>query len=418
MMLAVLALRSLWSRSVSVLLTVLGIAVSSALIVAVDRVRSETRTNFTQTIAGTDLVVGARTSPVQLLLYTVFRIGDPTNTIRWVSFEKISSHPKVAWAVPISLGDSHRGFRVLATNDGYFEHLRYGDEQKLLLEEGELFGDVFAAVLGAEVAATLGYQIGDPIVVAHGARDDGLSRHDDHPFRVSGILKPTGTPVDRTAHITLTAMEAIHVGWEGGVRTQASMAHAQQALPDLKPKTITAFLLGLDRKMDVFLLQRAINTFRDEPLLAILPGVALQSLWDLFGTAETALVIVTAMTMVTGVIGMVVGVLATLNERRREMAVLRAVGARPLDIFGLLLFESCFLAAVGVVVGFLMLTLVLNLLGAVFAQEFGMLPSAGFPSSREAVLLGVLALSGSIAGLLPALRAYRLSVHDGLHAGG
>lgn len=417
MTLTALALRSLWSRRVSVLLTVLGIAVSSALIIAVDRVRSETRTNFTQTIAGTDLVVGARTSPVQLLLYTVFRIGDPTNTIRWSSFEKISAHPKIAWAVPLSLGDSHRGFRVLATNAAYFEHLRYGNEQELLFASGERFVDTLDAVLGAEVAATLGYQVDDQIVVAHGARDDGLSRHDDHPFRISGILKPTGTPVDRTVHITLAGMEAIHVGWEGGIRTPSGKGHGRDSLPDLQPKTITAFFLGLDRKMDVFLLQRAINTFRDEPLLAILPGVALQSLWDLFGTAESALVIVTAMTMLTGVIGMVVGVLATLNERRREMAVLRAVGARPFDIFGLLVLESSVLASVGVVVGFLILTLVLNLLGAAFAQEFGVLPSAGLPSSREAILLGVLALSGSVAGLLPALRAYRLSVHDGLHAG-
>jgi len=412
-----LALHSLWNRKMTVALTILGIAVSSALIVAVDRVRIETRTSFTQTIAGTDLVVGARTSPVQLLLYTVFRIGDPTNSIRWSSFEKISAHPKVAWAVPLSLGDSHRGFRVLGTSVAYFEHLRYGDDRPLVLAQGKPFDGVFDAVIGAEVAETLGYRVGDPIVVAHGARDDGLSRHDDHPFSVSGILKATGTPVDQTVHVTLAGIEAIHVGWEGGVRPSASMEGAELVPAALQPKTITAFLLGLDRKMDVFLLQRAINQFRDEPLLAILPGVALQSLWDLFGTAESALVIVTGLTMVTGVIGMVVGVLATLNERRREMAVLRTVGARPTDIFGLFLLESSFVAIAGVVLGFLMLSFALLFLGGLFEEQFGILPGVGLPSRREVVLLTVLASSGAMAGLIPALQAYRLSVHDGLHAG-
>ena len=412
-----LALHSLWNRKMTVALTILGIAVSSALIVAVDRVRIETRTSFTQTIAGTDLVVGARTSPVQLLLYTVFRIGDPTNSIRWSSFEKISAHPKVAWAVPLSLGDSHRGFRVLGTSVAYFEHLRYGDDRPLVLAQGKPFDGVFDAVIGAEVAQTLGYRVGDPIVVAHGARDDGLSRHDDHPFSVSGILKATGTPVDQTVHVTLAGIEAIHVGWEGGVRPSARMESAELVPAALQPKTITAFLLGLDRKMDVFLLQRAINQFRDEPLLAILPGVALQSLWDLFGTAESALVIVTGLTMVTGVIGMVVGVLATLNERRREMAVLRTVGARPTDIFGLFLLESSFVAIAGVVLGFLMLSFALLFLGGLFEEQFGILPGVGLPSRREVVLLTVLALSGAMAGLIPALQAYRLSVHDGLHAG-
>ena len=368
-----LALHSLWNRKMTVALTILGIAVSSALIVAVDRVRIETRTSFTQTIAGTDLVVGARTSPVQLLLYTVFRIGDPTNSIRWSSFEKISAHPKVAWAVPLSLGDSHRGFRVLGTSVAYFEHLRYGDDRPLVLAQGKPFDGVFDAVIGAEVAQTLGYRVGEPIVVAHGARDDGLSRHDDHPFSVSGILKATGTPVDQTVHVTLAGIEAIHVGWEGGVRPSVRMESAELVPAALQPKTITAFLLGLDRKMDVFLLQRAINQFRDEPLLAILPGVALQSLWDLFGTAESALVIVTGLTMVTGVIGMVVGVLATLNERRREMAVLRTVGARPTDIFGLFLLESSFVAIAGVVLGFLMLSFALLFLGGLFEEQFGIL---------------------------------------------
>jgi putative ABC transport system permease protein len=224
-MLTRLTARSLWNRRMAVGLTVAGIALSTALILGVERVRVETRESFTSTISGTDLIVGARTSPVQLLLYSVFRIGDATNNLEWASFEKISRHPRIDWAIPIALGDSHRGYRVIGTTEAYLQHFRYGRDQTLGFARGQGFQGVFDAVLGAQVADALGYDVGDAIVVAHGARDDGLSLHDDLPFTVSGILRPTGTPVDRAVHITLKGVTAIHMGWESGTRNRRPHAH-------------------------------------------------------------------------------------------------------------------------------------------------------------------------------------------------
>jgi putative ABC transport system permease protein len=402
-----------------VLLAIFGIALSVTMILGVERIRQETRQNFINTVAGTDLIVGGRTSPVQLLLYSVFRIGDPTAGITWPSFEKITRHPMVAWAVPVSLGDSHRGFRVVGTTRSYFEHLQHGDGKNLLFAAGAPFEDRFEAVIGAEVASALGYSMDATITVAHGTRDDGLSRHAGLPFSVTGILARSGTPADRSLFVTLDAIEAIHVGWESGIRVaEAELSAVEAVHAELEPDSVTAFFMGLKRRSDVLQMQRAINGFPDEPLLAILPGVALNELWRLFSTAELALIGVAAMTVATGLIGMVVTLLTTLNERRREMAVMRAVGASPRDVFGLFAMESVLIGLGGAVVGYGLLTLTLTLANPLLGSGFGLQFSAGWPSAREAVLLLLVLALAAFTGCLPAWRAYRLSLQDGLNASG
>jgi putative ABC transport system permease protein len=414
-----IGLASLNSRRVSVGLTVVGIAMSVAMILGVDRIRVETRENFTQTVAGTDLIVGARTSPVQLLLYSVFRIGDATANLSYESFEKISRHPAIAWAVPISLGDSHRGYRVVGTTTEYFDHIRYGRDQSLTFGSGEAFHARFEAVLGSEVARALDYEVGVQMVIAHGTRDDGLSGHESLPFRVSGVLTPTGTPVDRAVHIRLDAVEAIHVGWESGVRipdAELDADHAEHA--ELHPGAISAFFLGLERRSDALVLQRAINVFPDEPLSAILPGVALNSLWGLFGGFEVGLLVVAAMTVATGLIGMIVGLSTTLSERRREMAVLRSVGARPLDIFSLFVMESILIGVAGALAGYLLLNGALLIANPILAAELGIRFSVGMPAVRELALLLLVTGLAFVTGALPAWQAYRISLHDGLDPSG
>lgn len=414
-----LGVKSLISRRVAVSLTIVGVALSVAMILGVERIRLETRENFTQTVSGTDLIVGARTSPVQLLLYSVFRIGDATANLSYASYEKISRHPTIAWAVPISLGDSHRGYRVVGTTDAYFEHIRHGRDQSLEFAAGQAFAGRFEAVLGAEVARALGYALGSEIVIAHGARDDGLSGHDHLPFTVVGVLAPTGTPVDRSVHISLEAVEAIHVGWESGVRVphaELDADHAEHA--ELHPESISAFFLGLNRRSDALTLQRAINGFPEEALSAILPGVALNSLWGLFGGVELGLLGVAAMTVVTGLIGMVVGLTSTLNERRREMAILRSVGARPSDIFGLFILEAGIIGATGAIAGYLLLSLVLLLANPMLAAEVGIRFSVAIPAARELMLMAAVFGLALLTGCLPAWQAYRQSLHDGLDAQG
>jgi len=410
-----LAWKSLMNRRSTALLTVTSIALSVALLVGVERLRTEARESFANTLSGTDLIVGARSGPVQLLLYAVFRIGDATNNISWKSYQDIAEHPKVSWTVPIALGDSHRGFRVLGTTPAYFDHYRYARNRPLEITEGQQFSDLYDAVVGAEVADKLGYVIDDSIIVAHGASDVSFARHDDKPFRVVGILARTGTPVDRTVHVSLEAIEAIHVDWQSGAPIPGASISAEQARAmDLTPKAITAALVGLKSKIATFQVQRFVNDYPEEPLSAILPGVALSQLWILIGIAENALLIVSVFVVVVGLFGMLTALLTSLNERRREMAILRSVGARPGHVFALIMGEAGVLTLLGVLFGLSLLYLLLLVGQPIVESRFGIFIAIGGLSPYECILLGAVVTAGFLVGSIPSYRAYRLSLADGL----
>jgi putative ABC transport system permease protein len=410
-----LAWKSLLNRRFTALLTVISIALSVALLVGVERLRTEARESFANTLSGTDLIVGARSGPVQLLLYAVFRIGDATNNISWKSYQDIAVHPKVSWTVPIALGDSHRGFRVLGTTPAYFDHYRYARNRPLEIAEGQRFSDLYDAVVGAEVAEKLGYEIDDSIIVAHGASDVSFARHDDKPFRVVGILARTGTPVDRTVHVSLEAIEAIHVDWQSGAPMPGVSISAEQArATDLTPKAITAALVGLTSKIATFQVQRFVNDYPEEPLSAVLPGVALSQLWDLIGIAENALLIVSVFVVVVGLFGMLTALLTSLNERRREMAILRSVGARPGHVFALIMGEALVLTLLGVLFGLSLLYLLLLAGQPIIESRFGLFIAIGGLSRHEWMLLGAVVAAGFLVGSIPSYRAYRLSLADGL----
>jgi putative ABC transport system permease protein len=385
------------------------------LLLGVEKVRTGARQSFADTISGTDLVVGARSGAIQLLLYSVFRIGNATNNVTWKSYEDITKRPEVAWAVPISLGDSHRGFRLLGTTPEYFQRYKYRHGRELVFTAGAPFSDLFDVVLGADVAKSLGYKVGDRIVVAHGVGSISFVEHQDKPFQVSGILEKTGTPLDRTLHVSLEAIEAIHVDWQSGMPVPGQTISADEVRKmHLQPKAITAALIGLNSKLATFKLQRAINEYREEPLSAIIPGAALQELWGLVGTAETALSVVSAMVVATALLGMVTTILTTLNERRREMAILRSVGARPVTIVALLGTEAALLTIVGVALGVVLLYASLFLLAPFIDSTYGLDLQIDPPTLREWTTLAAIVAAGLLAGLLPALRAYRLSVADGM----
>jgi len=434
-----IAARSAWNRRANLVWMVLAIALSTALLLGIERVRHQVRASFAQSVSGTDLIVGARTSPIQLVLYAVFRLGGATNNIGWDSVQRLASHPQVAWTIPLSLGDSHRGFPVLATTAAYFEHFRHGDGRALRLAQGRRFDEridgkigeridgkidrsmdgMFDAVLGAEVARRLGYRIGQQIVLTHGdVAAPGALRleHEDKPFTVVGILAPTGTPVDRTIHIGLQAMQAIHLDFQGGTRVPgAAIAPEHLRRFDLTPDSVTAVLVGLKLRSRVFALQREIAQDTREPLMAVLPGVALDALWDLVDIAENALRAVSAMVAVIGLAGLASSILAALGERRRELAILRAAGARPRDILALLAIEGMMLMLTGVAAGVALLSLTSALLAGRLEARLGVALPVSWPSAAQLPILAALVLAGFAASLLPAWRAYRLSLADGLN---
>ena len=407
--------KSLLNRRFTVMLTLFSIALSIALLLGVERVRTEARGSFANTISGTDLIIGARSGSIQLLLYSVFHIGNATNNISWQSYREIATLPKVAWTIPLSLGDSHRGFRVLGTTTAFFDHYRYARKRPLEFASGVPFDDLYEAVLGAEVAEKLGYRLGQEMVVAHGAGEVSFVHHTNKPFRVAGILKRTGTPVDRTIHVSLEAIEAIHVDWRSGSPLPGIQISAEKTRKMvLSPKVITAFLVGLKSRIAVFHVQRFVNDYAQEPLSAVMPGAALQELWGMMGIAEKALLAVSWMVVLVGLTGMLTAILAGLNERRREMAILRSVGARPWQVSILLIGETGILATGGTLIGVGLLYATILVLQPLLESHLGLVLGLGFPTLHEWSLLALVVGAGLIVGVIPAWRAYRMSIADGM----
>ncbi|OEA24343.1 peptide ABC transporter permease [Vibrio parahaemolyticus] len=409
-----LAWKSLMNREATAVLTIMTVAISVILLLGVERIRTQAKDSFANTISGTDLIVGGRSGQVNLLLYSVFRIGNATNNIDWKSYQEFSQHRAVDWAIPISLGDSHKGFRVMGTNHSYFEHYKYGSKQPLTFSKGKEFNGLFETVLGSDVAKQLGYQIGSEIIIAHGISDVGFSRHDKLPFKVVGILAPTGTPVDKTVHVSLEAIEAIHVGWESGARLGPTPDAKVLQERDFQPKQITAMLVGLKSRIQTFALQRQINNYPKEPLSAIMPGVALHELWGMMSVAEQALMAVSGFVVIAGLLGMLSSLLTSLQERRREMAILRAMGARPRHVFSLLISEASLLTAAGIVTGVLGLYAILALLQPLIQQHYGINLTLSTLSAYEWMLLSFVQCAGIVIGFIPAFRAYRQSLSDGM----
>ena len=412
-MLLKLTINSLYARLLTVSMTVLAISLSLMLYLSVEKLRSSAYTSFTNTISQTDLIVGSRTGSVQLLLYSVFRIGNATNNITWESYEDIINRDEINWSVPISLGDSHKGFRVMGTNADFFKRYKYRGDRSLKIEEGKYFVDLYDVVIGFGVAEKLGYNINTPLIVSHGLKS--FLKHDDQPFKVSGILAKTGTPVDNTIIVSLEAIEAIHVDWSSGSKVSGKATPIEQIRKmDLSPSNITAVLLGVNSKLKIFQLQRWINEYPEEALISILPGVALQELWRIVGVVENILLGISSIVILTTLMGMTAIVFSSLSERRREMAIWRAMGASPKIIIGLLMLEAFIISTVSVVVSTFLLFILLYFIQPWIDSTYGVLVTIEMLSLNDIYVFILFILAAMFVSLIPAMRAYWFSINDGM----
>ena len=416
MILLRLAFKSLMNRRVTTGLTVLTIAISVALLLGIERIRDGARRGFERTVSGVDLIVGARSGNINLLLYSVFHMGNATNNITWKTYEAIQKSPMVKWAVPISLGDSHRGFRVVGTTADYFDLIKYGGGKALAFTKGTRFAQVFEVVLGSDVAETLHYDVGQRITLAPGTGEVSFQDHANKPFTVVGILKPTGTPIDRGVLVSLGAIEAIHVDWENGAPPMPGHEVSPEEVlkKALKPTQITAFFVGLKSKIAIFRVQRDVNEYAEEPLSAILPGASLAELWQLLSAGEKALMAVSFAVFACSLVAMLLALLTTLNERRREMAILRSIGVRAPAIFFLIIFESGFLALMGVIFGVTVVTGLLAFSQPTIEARLGLAVELFDFGMVEAIYVGAVLAAGILIGVGPAWRVYRNSLSDGL----
>ena len=439
-----LALRSLRSRVLTTSLTVASIALSVTLLVGIEHVRAGVRESFAGTIRGVDIIAGARGGSLQVLLSSVFGIGSPAGSVKFETFQRWQRHPAVKWAVPYSLGDSHRGFRVVGTTAEFYTRYRFRQNASIRFAQGRAASSDSGVVIGSEVADRLKYKLGSPIVVVHGLVDIGTSSHAAHPFQVVGILGRTFTPIDRTVYVTLEGIEAMHEGGgtaiAAGVRSENAQplvmpgatppAGLPMAMPGATappappvsppavsahaPQLLTAFFIGTRNRFEALMLQREMNTDLTEPLTAVIPGVALGELWKNIGSAEVGLQVVAVFAVAIGLTGMLVALYSSLEARRREMAIFRAIGAGPRTIVALLVLESTLLSLLGCVTGVAFVYTLLVLGQQPIEQRFGLHLAIRPLGATEWLYIAIVVTAGVIIGFVPAIKAYRTSLVDGL----
>lgn len=405
-----LTLKSLAKRKLSAMLCIFSVALSVALYLGVTRLKRQAENSFMSTVSGVDLVVGARSGEMNLILYTLFHLGSPVNNVRYESYEQIKNNPSVKWTIPISLGDSFRGHRVIGTNQDLFHFYQYGEKKKLSFAKGNAFRHLFEVVVGNEVAQKQQLKLGDSIHLTHGGGSESILEHDNIKFKIVGILKPTATPMDKAVFTSLEAIEAIHLGWETGAPENVPLQSEIQ-LAELRPEAITSFLLATKSKFQLLRLRHQIANFRGEPLSAIIPGLALSKLWSLLGDVEKSLLFISVCVLFVGIISIVVSLINTLQARKKEIAVLRAIGASPLQVAGLFLVEGPLLTFLGIVLGIV-------LLGAAQLSLLPKLSSAyqvnlefKLVHSEELKILTMFFAAGIFSGILPGIFAYRGSLH-------
>ena len=575
--LLILAFRSLLNRRLSALLTLLSIALSVALLLGVERIRHQTQDHFSRSVSGTDLIIGPRGSSVQVLLASVFRIGAMNNAVSGESFAYWSQRPEVAWSIPLSLGDSFRGHPVIGTTQAYFDHFRYGRGKALVIAEGEWGSGLDAMLIGHRAARDLNLKIGDQVVIAHGGGDESFVEHGDHPFTVTGVLEPTGTPVDQGLHVHIEAMDRLHQEFEAGGDI-SKMDPLARFMPDIDldahdghdhstheghdhgnheghedhegheghdhgqhdegekheghdhsaheghghvdhshdhdhsglhhahghdhghgahghgqgdhghshadhshdhshgaeahshghdhghgahghgqgdhghdhgahdhsshaghdhaahsghdhgdhsgcdhgdhfhppAGSVSAFLIGLHDRRDALALQFEIQRYEEEALQAVMPGVTLLELWEIMGLVEKLLFGISIFVVAVGLSGMALSLLARMQERRREMAILRAIGVTPMQIFLLIQLEALLLCVGGLILGSLGLALGLKLLQPAVLNWSGLLLDSFSLGPQEFKFMFVVLLLGQVISLLPSILSTRSALHDGL----
>jgi putative ABC transport system permease protein len=422
-----LAWQSAWSRRQALSLVTVSVAVSVLILLSVQQLREDARRSFSNALSGVDLIVGPRGSATELMLYSVFQIGRPSRNMGYSGFQSIQKMPQVRWAVPIQLGDTYQGHPVLGTTSILFTEFK-SQGQGLRWAQGRAFGDPAAqpqalseVVLGAEVARRFGHQLGDKLVMTHGAGGGPEETdHDDQPLTVVGILQPTGAPIDRTVLVNLETFEAMHQGWGLGISPKAlQAANAQQAAvldaKDLEPVSLSAVWVGLHNRTEVFSVRRKIESFNQDPLMAVLPGVALDELWQVVKVVENSLVLVGGLVAASAMLSVAAVLLVAMAGRRKELAILRALGVAPKALLGYVLLESMLVCLLGIALGELLSFGLMWGAQDLLRVQFGVLVQVGWPSEQAWLSLAALCAVAMLASVLPAWQAYRLSLMDGLH---
>ena len=411
-----LLLKSMRSRIIPTSLVTISLMASMVLLLSIERIQQGTEEGFNQSISGVDAIIGPRSSSLELVLYTVFHLGRPTNNITTKTINDVKQRSDISWLVPIALGDSHRGYRVIATEPNYFQHIRYGNNQPLTFSKGAPFTELSEATLGSDVAEKLNYSVGSEIQITHGSIESIGSKHDDFSFTVTGVLNKTGTPIDQAIFLDLKGYELLHLGWKSGKKVFSLEDIDLSSLPPdaLNPKTVTAAFVGLKSKLTIFNFSKNIREYPEEAISAVIPGIALSELWSIVGLVDKGFQLLSWIIIAISLIAMVTLIIASLDNRKQEMTIYRANGASPKFLAAMVVYESLVIGLVAIIGAIILVTAVTYFATSQLNLALGISPSFKWISLDEIKVFGIILLSGALSSLIPAAMVFRKNLHQAL----
>jgi len=413
-----MAWRYLWGRSLVTALTLTGIALSAALICSVLTLRRESEAGFLRESGQYDLVAGAKGSPLQLVLSSVYHLDLPTGNIPYARYQAFLADPRIASAIPLGLGDNYRGYRMVGTDTNLFQLADRLDPQWQLfnLQTGRFFQDDFEAVVGAQVARQTGLKLGDTFVGTHGlVVTPGSSEHKAFPYKVVGLLSPNGVN-DRAIFVTLASVWRIH-SQETAVHRKLAGVVAANDTPLASDREVTAVLLRL-KSVGLRLWMSQEIQKRTESMAAIPVNEMLRLYQQVLAPMQRALLAVAALVVLVSALSITATLYQSAERRRRDLAVLRALGAHPREIFALVVLEAFLLTMLGLAAGWVVGHGALAAAEPYLRDTLGVGVTPWSMDRIEAIALGAVALGGLLAGLLPAVLAYRREPVSDLTAAG
>jgi len=388
-----LAFRYLWSRPLAALLNLLLLTLGLAAITFVLLASEQIDRAFERDLAGIDLVVGAKGSPMQLILAGVFHIDVPPGNIRLDDVQELGKQPQVAKLIPLSLGDAFRGFRIVGTTADYLAHYR------VTLSEGQAWAQPMEAVLGAQVAQATGIKPGNSFIGSHGLGAGG-HEHGDDPYRVTGVLAPCGCVVDR---LILTATESV---WQVHEKTMATDEQDRKALQ--AEREVTIALITYKSPLAAASFPRWVNSTTD--MQAAAPAVEVSRLLRMLGVGSEVLRGVGAVLLLTAGLSVFIAFWTAVRERRADLAMLRMLGATPAKVAALLLSEALWLALLASVLGLAAGHGLTALVGYLLEAQRSLPMTGRIWVPGEAWIPAAAVAVATLAALIPVISAYRVDV--------
>ncbi|MBK8383289.1 MAG: ABC transporter permease [Ignavibacteria bacterium] len=406
--------KNIKQRSLSSMLTILSVLLGVGLVTAILILKNESEDAFNQTATGYEIIVGPKGSSLQLTLSTVYQVGLPIQNMPLKVYDLLKNDKRVRLAIPYVFGDNYKNFRITGTVSELFSEFEYKKGIRYKIDEGSFFSNDFEAVIGKEVADKTGLKTGDTFSGSHGIESyEGASEHSEKKFKVTGILSRTFTPSDRIIFVSMNSVWELH-----NHENENNGSEDHHIISD-SMKTISAVLLKLKSPVFFDLLRRQINENKYEGInaQAVLPLFEIKQLFDIIGNINSVILVIAYLVIFTAAVSILVSIYNSMNERMREIAIMRSLGARRFLIMKIIIFEGMFLSAAGALLGCIAGHAAVFFLQEKISGLSGIKISGFVFSMFEVYLITGTVILGIIVSIIPAVKAYRTDVAKNLNSG-